>query len=165
MTLRKLNHEALPALRRPDPSEPPAGHGMHDYADCFEVSLSADDDRTAEQVVRAGLAGAPSALRRIIVVAHRHVLRFRLGPASSPTHVLGWRIVTAEPETVQLEASGPLIRGVLVARRTPAGTATLDTFVYYRRPAARVIWACASPVHRAIATYLMGRAATGISPR
>lgn len=159
MTLRKSIHEAPRAVRRPDPSEPLAGHDMHDYADCFEVPLSADDDRTAERVFRAGLEGAPSTLRRIIVVAHRHVLRFRLGPASSPIHVLGWRIISSEPDAIQLEANGPLARGILVARRVSAATATLDTYVYYRRPAARIIWAFVSHLHRAIAPYLLERAA------
>lgn len=159
MTLRKTNHEAPRALRLPDPSEPLAGHDMHDYADCFGVPLRPDDDRTAEELLRAGLQGAPSTLRRIIVLAHRHVLRFHLGPASSPTHVLGWRIISSEPDAIQLEASGPLARGVLVARRVSAATAVLDTYVYYRRPAARIIWAFVSHVHRAIAPYLLERAA------
>lgn len=159
MTLRKTNHEAPRAVRRPDPSQPLAGHDMHDYADCFEMPLSAVDNRTAEEVLRAGLEGAPSMLRRIIVVAHRHALRFRLGPASSPAHVLGWRIISTDPDAIQLEASGPLLRGVLVARRVPAGTAILDTYVYYRRPAARMVWAFVSHLHRAVAPYLLERAA------
>jgi hypothetical protein len=160
MTLPKDRQKAPAAVRRPAPSMPIAGHDMHDYADRFEVPLSAGDDRTAEQVFRAGLEGAPSALRRIIVVAHRHVLRLRLGPASSPSHVLGWQIISNEPDTIQLEASGPLARGVLVAQRSPAPSAVLDTFVYYRRPNARLIWAFTAPVHRAIARYLLKRAAT-----
>jgi hypothetical protein len=160
MTLPKNHQNAPRAVRRTASSEPLAGHHMHDYADRFEVPLSADDDRTAEQVFRAGLERAPTAMRWTIFLAHRHILRFRLGPASSPTHVLGWQIVTVEPDAIQLEASGPLIRGVLVARRAPAGTATLDTFVYYRRPAARLVWACVSPLHRAVAPYLLARAAS-----
>jgi hypothetical protein len=138
---------------------------MHDYADCFEMPLSADDDRTAEQVFRAGLEGAPSALRRIIVFAHRHILRLRLGPASSPTHVLGWQIISNDPDAIQLEASGPLARGILVAQRSPAPAAVLVTYVYYRRPDAKVIWAFIAPVHRAIARYLLKRAALGDSYR
>jgi hypothetical protein len=159
MTLAKDHRNAPHAVRRPASSEPLAGHAMHDYADRFEVPLSEDDDRTAEQVFRAGLERAPLPLRWTVLVAHRHILKFRLGPVSSPTHVLGWRIVTAEPGAIQLEASGPLMRGVLVARRAPAGTASLDTFVYYRRLSARVIWAGMSHLHRAVAPYLLERAA------
>ena len=92
-------------------------------------------------------------------VVHRHILGFRLGPASSPEHVLGWQIVTRESDAITLETSGPLMRGVLVARRTPAAAA-LNTFVYYRRPSTRVIWTCISPLHRAVAPYLMNRAAS-----
>ena len=160
MTLPKNHHNAPHAVRRSASSEPLAGHDMHDYSDRFEVPLSADDDRTAEQVFRAGLEMAPTAMRWTIFLAHRHILRFRLGPASSPSHVLGWRIVTVEPDAIQLEANGPLIRGVLVARRHPADTATLDTFVYYHRPPARVIWAGVSHLHRAVAPYLLTRAAS-----
>jgi hypothetical protein len=162
MKLRKTSQDAPHAVRRPVSSESPGGRDVHDYADCFEVPLRADDDRTAEQLVRAGLEGAPFALRLIVVVAHRHILRFRLGPASSPTHILGWQIVTSEPDGIQLEASGPLMRGVLAARRGPAPSAVLHTCVYYRRPHARAIWACVSPVHRAIAPYLLKRAASAL---
>jgi hypothetical protein len=159
MTLLKNHRNAPHALRRAAPSEPLAGHDMHDYADRFEVPLSAGDDRTAEQVFRAGLERAPLPLRWTVLVVHRHILKFRLGPRSSPTHVLGWRIVTVAPDAIQLEASGPQMRGVLVARRGPAGTASLDTFIYYRRPAARLIWAGVSILHRAVAPYLLQRAA------
>lgn len=159
MTLRKMNQRPPHVVRRPVSSEPLAGHDMHDYADCFEVPLTPDDDRTAEQVFRAGLEGAPSALRRIIVAAHRHVLRLRLGPASSPNHVLGWQIIANDPDAIQLEASGPLARGVLVAQKSPTPSAVLHTYVYYRRPYARAIWAFVAPVHRAIARYLLKRAA------
>lgn len=157
MTLQRTTQGRC--VRRPVSPEPPAGHDTYDYADRFEIPLRVDDDRTAEQVFMAGLQGAPPALRRAVLLVHRHILGFRLGPASSPEHVLGWQIVTREPHAMTLETSGPLMGGVLVARRTPTA-ALLDTFVYYRRPSARVIWTCISPIHRAVAPYLMNRAAS-----
>jgi hypothetical protein len=137
-----------------------AGEGC-DYADAFEVSLSDGDARPAEEVVRAGLEGAPSWLRSIVLIAHRHVLRFDLAPLSAPNHLLGWEILDIHPDSIRLRATGPLLDGVLVARRTPPSTAVLETFVSYRRPVlARVVWATVAPIHRAVVPFLLRRAAT-----
>jgi hypothetical protein len=122
------------------------------------VPLRPSEDRTAEQMIRDGLEHAPPRLRATIVSVHRHVLRFRLGPVSSPNHVVGWRVVTSEPDVIRLETTGPLIAGTLVARRVGATTARLTTFVRYQRPLARV-WAIVGPLHRRVAPYLMARAA------
>ena len=141
------------------PAEPLIGGAHYDYADAFDVDVP-DDGRPAEQLCRAGLERAPLPLRWVIVAAHRHVLRLRLGPLSSPEHILGWRIRTTEPDVVHLEAAGPLLRGVLVARRVESGRAVLTTFVTFGRPrAARMIWAIVGPLHRRVAPYLLERAA------
>lgn len=129
-----------------------------DYADAFEVDLMGDDGRTAEEIVRKGLSSMPSPLGAAVVLVHRYVLMLRLGPAASPHHVAGWRIVTAEPDVVRLTAAGPMISGALIARRS-GGTARLTTQLHYRRPAARIVWAVVGPVHRRIAPYLLQRAA------
>ena len=47
------------------------GSASADYADAFEVRLREPDGRTAEEWIRAGLEGAPAALRWTIVVVHR----------------------------------------------------------------------------------------------
>ena len=54
---------------------------------------SMTDTRSAEELVRAGLQGAPSWLRVIVLIAHRHVLRLELAPPATPNHLLGWEIV------------------------------------------------------------------------
>ena len=90
-----------------------------DYADAFEVPMSKADARSAEQLVRAGLKGVPRWLGMVVLVAHRHVLRLGLAPGSSPKHVLGWEILTAEHDSIRLRATGPLLHGLLVARRVP----------------------------------------------
>jgi hypothetical protein len=131
----------------------------HDYADAFEVRVDEPDDRSAEEWVRAGLEQAPPALRRVIFVAHRRILRLRLGPRWAPDHMLGWTVVTSTPEAVQLTASGPLIRGILVGRVADPRRFVLTTCVDYQRPAARWVWRLVQPVHRGVARYLMAYSA------
>jgi hypothetical protein len=131
----------------------------YDYADAFEARLSEADIRTAEQVVRAGLDGAPLWLRMMVAIAHRHVLRLELAAAGTPNHVAGWEIVDSEGDRITLRASGSLIDGQIVARRPTPSTAVLETFVKYRRPVlARLVWTAVAPVHRAVAPTLLRNA-------
>jgi len=86
-----------------------------------------------------------------------------LGSLSAADHALGWRIVASEPDVVRLAAAGPLLRGVIVARRR--GTAvTVSTFVTYEHPVATLVWRLVGPLHRRIAPYLLERAAEALLP-
>jgi hypothetical protein len=160
--LRIEDHPARRAGRCPVVAEsPPSGKSRYDYADAFEVTLPESDGRTAEQIVRAGLEHAPPALRSAIRTVHQHLLRFDLAPASSPEHIVGWRITTSEPDMFLMEASGPLIDAAIVARRIGERTARLTTFVVYRqRTLAMALFVFVAPVHRQVAAYLMERAAS-----
>ena len=132
-----------------------------DYADAFEVPMHAADTRSAGDLIRAGLAEVPRWLGVVVLMTHRHVLRLELAPGFSPNHLLGWEILTAEHDNITLRATGPLLGALLVARRLPPSTAVLETFVSYRRPVAgRIIWTAVAPIHRAVASYLLRRAAT-----
>ncbi|KUI23438.1 hypothetical protein AU193_01430 [Mycobacterium sp. GA-1285] len=131
--------------------------GGYDYADAFEVEVAESDSRVAEQFMRDALERSAPALRSLVLLVHRHVLRFRLGPLAAPDHVLGWRILTSEPDVVQLEAQGPIGRGVLVLRRVTPARGVLSTFVFFRHPVAPVIWTIVGPAHRRVAPYLMER--------
>jgi hypothetical protein len=145
--------------RRTGVVEPLVGDARSDYADSFEISVAGPDGRTAEEWLRAGLEESPALLRRVIVVAHRHVLGFRLTPLGQSDSVLGWRTTTARPEVIRLEAEGPLLDGVIVGRRLGNRT-VLTTSLRYRRPVlARIVWICVGPLHRRIAPYLLERAA------
>ena len=138
----------------------PALAEVPDYADCFEVTLREPDGRTAEEWARAALEGMPPALRALVLLAHRRVLRLRLGPLEGTDHVLGWRVVTSQPDLVQLVAEGSLLRGVILGRRTGPTTAVIRTAVFFRaRPAARLTWVLVGPLHRRVAPYLLQRAA------
>jgi hypothetical protein len=133
----------------------------YDYADAFATPMDAADGRSAEELVRAGLGQVPRWLGMVVFLVQRHVLRLELASGSSPNHVLGWEILTAERDCIRLGAAGPLLHGVLVARRVPPSTAVLETFVSYRRPVpARIAWTVVAPIHRAVAQDLLRRAAT-----
>ena len=98
--------------------------------------MHAADTRSAGDLIRAGLAEVPRWLGVVVLMTHRHVLRLELAPGSSPNHLLGWEILTAEHDNITLRATGPLLGALLVARRVPPSTAVLETFVSYRRPVA-----------------------------
>ena len=49
-----------------------------DYADAFEIPMSAADTRSAEDLVRAGLEEVPRWLGVVVLMVHRHVLRLEL---------------------------------------------------------------------------------------
>jgi hypothetical protein len=138
------------------PDEPLLHSSVHDYADAFELRLDCPDEHTAEKWVRTGLE--QPLLRRLILLIHRRVLRFDLGPADAD-HILGWRIVVSEPEVLQLATSGPLLRAVIVARRTTPTSSTATTFVSFERPSARQLWRVIGPLHRRVAPYVLQRAA------
>lgn len=131
-----------------------------DYADSFEVVLEQPDAHPAEQWVRVALE--QPVLRGVIVNIHRHVLRFRLGPDDTE-HVIGWRIVMSTDDVLQLATGGPVGSGIIVARRTSPTTCSATTFIHFDRPAARRIWSIVGPLHRALAPYLLGRAAQSLT--
>jgi len=145
------------------PDEPLIGRADFDYADSFEIALRQPDLRSPEQLFRVALTQARW-VRMLVPVVHRYVLGFRLGPMSSPSHVLGWKIMVSKADVVQLEAVSPLARGLIVGRKAGT-TAVFTTYLFYKRPAAaRIILAVISPVHRAVAPYLMECAADTTTP-
>ena len=147
-------HRVAPTAMAPD------GSNQFDYADAFEIRPSAGDERSAEDWMRCGLEGAPLPLRWTILVAHRFVLGFDLAPHSAPGNIMGWRIVTSTPDLTHLQATSPLLRGDLVARRDGPELVTLSTYLSFRRPrSARIVWMLVGPLHRRIAPYLLERSA------
>ncbi|GFG48712.1 DUF2867 domain-containing protein [Mycolicibacterium agri] len=132
-----------------------------DYADAFAVSIDETDTRSAKEVVLAGAAGVPWWMQLAVGLTHRFVLWLDLSNRSDPQHVLGWDVIAADHDRIQLRAAGPLVDGMLVGRRIPPSTAVLETFVAYRRPVlARMVWTAVAPVHRIVVPQLLRRAAT-----
>ncbi|OMC53794.1 hypothetical protein A5747_18070 [Mycobacterium sp. IS-836] len=136
------------------------GESAADYADIFEVPILQGDSRTAEQAFRDGLGGEPGALAGVVPWIHRHILRFRLGPYSSPEHVIGWPIAHSDRDEIVLATGGPLMDARLTLRREDGRRAVLTTRLHYRHKlAARAVWTAVGPLHRIVAPRLMARSA------
>lgn len=137
---------------------PPPHLQQADYLDVFEVTIGESDVRTPEMQARETLEHSAPPIREGIRFAHKAFLLFRLGPADSPQHVLGWRIAESTPDAVRLEANSPLMNGTLILRRANASTVQLITALHYKhRRAAAVVWRAIGPIHRAAAPYLMNK--------
>ncbi len=136
-----------------------ADEAAADYVDVFEVPVHHDDSRTGEQALRGALGHRAGAGGGMVLWIHRHILRFQLGPYSSPEHLIGWSITHSDYDEITLAADGPLMRGQLRLRREDGRRAVLTTRLHYRRKlAARAVWAVVGPLHRIIAPQLMRRA-------
>lgn len=129
-----------------------------DYASAFEVSRQAADGRSAEQWARAAFEGAPAALRMFVVVGWKYGLGFRVGPRSSPAHVLGWKIATKTPDAIALELQSPLV-GAHKIVRVDGARVVMTTFVRYERLPARALWSAVAPIHHRTEPYLLSHAA------
>lgn len=140
--------------------EPLIGGDRPDHADAFEIRLHEPEARSAEEFVRS-FEHVPRPVLSTIWIVHRYLLRDRLGPPSSPAYVLGWKILTSEPDVVHLEGISPVLgRGVLIGRKVDPSCVVITTYFFYTRPAlARATWMIVGPLHRAIAPYLLDRAA------
>lgn len=131
-----------------------------DYTDTFEARLLDGDLRTAEQAFRDALGNKPGALGNLVFWVHRHILRLRLGPYTSPNHAIGWTIMRSDHDEIVLAADGPLMSGELTLRRQDDRRAVLTTRLHYhRKTAARAVWTLIGPVHRVIAPRLMEHSA------
>ena len=129
----------------------------YDYADTFELRLAHPDAHTAEEWLRTALAQSAPWVVAIIRLVHGRVARFSL--STEPTSILGWDTVTSVPDACHIETRGPALRAEIVARRTSDTTATVTTFLFYRRSSTRLLWMLIGPLHRRIAPYLLARAA------
>ncbi len=138
---------------------PPSTVATPDYADAFEVARSPTDRRSAEQWAREGFERLPVPMRRSVLLIHRWILGFHLGPWVSPDHVFGWRIVTSEPELLHLEARSALLNGHMVWR-LHRERLVMTTFLRYEmHRTAPAIWAVIGNIHRGGGPYLLRLAA------
>lgn len=130
-----------------------------DYASAVEVTFSDAEARSPERWARATFEGAPGPVRWVLRAGWRFGLGFRLGPRSSPDHVLGARITDTGPEVVVLELRSRLLlaHNVFLVRD---GRVRVATLVRYESGAARPLWSVVSTVHRAVVPHLLNRAAS-----
>lgn len=144
--------------RRVAVTEDGRGLGSHHYASAFEATIPDRVSLSAEQWARATFEQAPAATRWFVVFGWKYVLRFRLGPGSSPAHVSGWTIATRTADAVVLEVHSPLLTAHKVVR-TQSSRVTMTTFVRYERRMGRILWSAVAPVHHRTEPYLLGRSA------
>ncbi len=131
-----------------------------DYVDAFEAPIFDGDIRTAEQAFRDALADKPGAGENVVLWIHRHLLQFRLGPYSSPQHLIGWTIVRSDRDEIVLAADGPLMCGQLRLHREDGPRAVLTTRLrYHHKIAAGTVWFVVGPLHRILAPRLIQRSA------
>ncbi|WP_395573098.1 DUF2867 domain-containing protein [Streptomyces sp. BK79] len=130
--------------------------GAH-FASAFELPVAGLPRLTSEQWVRASFEDIPRPLRELIRTGWSGVLGLRLGPRSSPRHVVGWRRTECRPDRVALEARAPslTVRNVVTVEEARLLWAT---YVRYERRAGRTLWALAAPVHHLAVPLLLGRA-------
>ncbi|MBU3864365.1 DUF2867 domain-containing protein [Streptomyces sp. 4503] len=128
------------------------------YASAFALPVPRAGSLTAEQWARAVFEGAPAPLRRFLVLGWTLGLGLRLGPRTSPRHVLGWAVSDAADHSLTLTARSPLVLTHNVVAIEDARV-LWATFVRFDRPVGRPLWALAAPVHHRTVPRLLGRAA------
>jgi hypothetical protein len=133
-------------------------HGPPNYVDAYALEARRPLAGTAEEFARTALEDCHPSVGRAIRRVHQRVLGFRLASVDSPDHVIGWRIITNEPDVIHLEAAGPLGHAALVCRRVGAGGMNVQTFLWFDHWITRPIWVLVGPAHRGVAPRFMERA-------
>jgi hypothetical protein len=133
-----------------------------DRATVLELTAPGASAHSAEQWARTAFEAAPWLLRLLLPLSWRLGLGLRLGPRSSPQHILGWRVVRTRPDAIILELDSRLItaHNVVVVADSRVRWAA---FVRYERRGVRALWALAVPIHRLTLSYVLSRAATRLT--
>lgn len=97
-----------------------------------------------------------------MLVGWRVVLGLRLGPLSSPDHILGWRIVERRADGTVCRLQSRLLDAYNTFT-TEEGRLVWSTFVFYERPVARLIWPPVSLLHRPLVRAALRRASTAVT--
>ena len=118
-----------------------------DYADAFRIA-SVRGHRAGEWAQRT-LSGADSSRDLFARLVWHGLLGFELAAPDTAGTLVGWRITVDEPELFVVETDGRLMAGRMVFEAGDTAL-TWTTMLRYHRPIARVIWAAAGHVHRAL---------------
>lgn len=137
-----------------------AGVRAADYSDGFLLDIAALDLRAAQRWARATFEEAPEPVLRFLLVSWRLGLGLRLGPLSSPDHVLGWVIERRTSNTVVLRTESRLLGTTRLVWQVDGTDLRFTTLITFRHPASRLLWAPVAPLHRFIVARLLARAAS-----
>lgn len=116
----------------------------HDYVDLFTVKTSDATDGTPEDWARAAVDDAAGSAGQFV---WRIVLGLRLGPASAPDRIAGWKIVERGDSWIVLEAASWCLTAQIVVE-VGHGEVRVATFIRYDLPIAAVLWRAVSVGHR-----------------
>jgi hypothetical protein len=129
------------------------------YQDAFAVQTPTR--HTPEEWVRLIFGGTPPAMRAFLRGIFK-LLRFGQAPAPAMDSLPG-KIVHNGPEEVVLGldvAVGLTARIIVV---NPPGQVVMTTLVRFNRARGRAVWTVLATIHRAVARYLLDRAANPTS--
>ncbi|MFE0766493.1 DUF2867 domain-containing protein [Streptomyces smyrnaeus] len=141
--------------------------GAH-YMSAYEVPAPDARSATPEQWGRATFEGAPAPVRGFLGMGWTQVLRLRLGPRSSHDHILGWHLsgpVSTQDDdfdSLVLEGHSGLVATYNIVMVKSAAV-VWATAVHFRKPAGRVVWRTAQPVHQLTVPTLLKRAGRSLS--
>jgi hypothetical protein len=127
------------------------------YTCAFGLVARPAGARSAEEWLRAIMEDGPKPMRWLILAGWIGALRLRLGPRPSPDHVLGWKILSVTRAEIVIGVKGATLSAHQVVQVND-GEVIHATIVSYDRPAARVLWAVAAPIHVRTIPYLMEHA-------
>jgi hypothetical protein len=138
-----------------------AGDSLFDpsYTCAFEIDKDPEDRRTPEAWLRQMLEGAGAALRQFVLIGWVGPLRLRLGPRPSTDHILGWKILSAEPNKVVIGVEGSMLSAHQVVHIRDSKVVHV-TIVHFDRPVAKALWAGAAPIHVRTIPHLMNQVRT-----
>lgn len=141
------------------PQVVPGGEDLtdSDYVSAFELTAPRARARTPEEWARATFEGAPAPLRWLLVGGWTLVLGLRLGPRTSPAHVLGWPVPDSGPDSITLAAASRLLAAHNVVVVDEARVVWVTSVRFHGR-VGRAVWAVAAPVHHLAVPFLLGRA-------
>lgn len=122
-----------------------AAAGSYDYADAFEVHLSAPDPLAPRTWLACGLEDSPASVRLLTTL----LLGVRDDPETFPEDLTDWHVIESTADLIHVERSLPLLHVVLVGRRLGSSGRRLTTLLTYERPVlSRLLWAVIGVGHR-----------------
>jgi hypothetical protein len=128
-----------------------------DYADTFLVDVGPMGDRTAEQLAREVLEGAPLTVRTQLLSGWSSI-GLKIGKGPSKPSVLGWPLRQSAPDYALLGADSRIgMPGELLFKKD-GDTLLFATFVQHGNLIARGVWAMVEPAHVWIVRNILDQA-------
>jgi len=128
-----------------------------DYSDAFRAATNRV--QAPEAWARAVLEGPPAPIPACLHFLWAAVVRLDLAPRADHSRVLGWKITARSESGIVLDADAPGMRVQLVALVEPTAV-SWTTFMYFKNWFGRLSFKLLATTHRALAAYLLSRAAS-----